>query len=236
MTSVVDVRFTAVPTLKRPMTHRGSFTLHIGTTMQSATVRIAHTSSISPGETATIRLRFAQPLPLAIHDHVVLRDTGIDQTVGGGHIINLDPQGPVRFAHTTALPEDILQQRGFLPVAQARLLTGQNLQPTISSWYALPSVYNNTVEQLNKRIDTEQFITMTDLAAYEQDIVRTLKDVVVHNGVAARAEQDPLLNHAYVSEFQQAGLLTPDTTTLDRNIIRQLVQRNVLFEHDNIHS
>jgi len=64
--------------------------------------------------------------------------------------------------------------------------------------------------------------------------VRTLKDVVVHNGVASRAKQDPLLDHAYVAEFQQAGLLTPDTTTLDRNIIRQLVQRNVLFEHDNI--
>ena len=234
MTSVIDVRFTAVPTLKRPMTHRGSFTLHIGTNMQSVTARIAHASSIRPGETATIRLRFAQPLPLAIHDHVVLRDTGIDQTVGGGHIINLDPHGPVRFAHTTALPEDILQQRGFLSVAQARLLTGQNLQPTIGSWYALPSVYNNTVEQLNKRIDTEQFITMTDLAAYEQDIVRTLKEVVVHNGVAARAEQDPLLNHEYIALFRQAGLLTPDAASLDRNIIRQLVQRKILFEHDNI--
>ena len=234
MTSVVDVHFTAVSTLKRPMTHRGSFTLHIGTTMQSATVRIAHTSSISPGETATVRLRFSQPLPLAIHDHVVLRDTGIDQTVGGGHIINLDPQGPVRFAHTDATPEDILQQRGFLSITQARLLTGQDLQPTIGSWYALPAVHNDTVQQLNNRLENELSITMTDLVAYEQDIVRTLNDVVVHNGVASRAKQDPLLDHAYVAEFQQAGLLTPDTTTLDRNIIRQLVQRNVLFEHDNI--
>jgi hypothetical protein len=95
-------------------------------------------------------------------------------------------------------------------------------------------VYNNTVEQLNKRIDTEQFITMTDLVAYEQDIVRTLKDVVVHNGVAARTEQDPLLNHEYIALFRQAGLLTPDAASLDRNIIRQLVQRKILFEHDNI--
>jgi hypothetical protein len=202
--------------------------------MQSATVRIAHTSSISPGETGTIRLRFSQPLPLAIHDHVVLRDTGIDQTVGGGHIINLDPQGPVRFAHSDATPEDILQQRGFLPITQARLLTGQDLQPTIGAWYALPADYNETVQQLNNRLENELSITMTDLAAYEQDIVRTLKDVVVHNGVAARTEQDPLLNHEYIALFRQAGLLTPDAASLDRNIIRQLVQRKILFEHDNI--
>jgi hypothetical protein len=35
-------------------------------------------------------------------------------------------------------------------------------------------------------------------------------------------------------QFLQAGVTTPDANTLDRNIIRQLVHKKILFEHDNI--
>jgi hypothetical protein len=35
-------------------------------------------------------------------------------------------------------------------------------------------------------------------------------------------------------QFLQAGVTTPDADKLDRNIIRQLVHKKILFEHDNI--
>jgi hypothetical protein len=37
-----------------------------------------------------------------------------------------------------------------------------------------------------------------------------------------------------VEMFKTAGVTTPDTSTLDRNIIRQLVHKKVLYEHDGI--
>jgi selenocysteine-specific elongation factor len=233
-TNVIDVHLDAIQSLKRPITHKGSFTVHIGTNMQSATMRIAHASSISPGEPGTVRLRFAHPLPLSIGDRVVVRDTGIDSTVGGGVVIDLDPRGPVRNAHSGSSVDEVLEGRGFISHHEAQQLTGQHLQATVGTWFALPHVYEECVHTITSRLQEEEKISMFDLADYEQEVIRTIEGITITNGVASVGAQDPLLQHPYIALFRTAGVNTPDTADLDRNIIRQLVHRKILFEHDMI--
>jgi selenocysteine-specific elongation factor len=92
LSNVFDARIKVLPALQHALTHRGSFTLHVGTRSQSATVRILQTDSIDPGQSGLVRIRFEHSLPLVPGDRFLVRDTGIGATVGGGVILDVDPR------------------------------------------------------------------------------------------------------------------------------------------------
>ena len=234
MSNVFDARIKVLPALQHALTHRGSFTLHVGTRSQSATVRVLQTDTIDPGQSGLVRIRFDNSLPLVPGDRFLLRDTGIGATVGGGVILDVDPRGRVKDAAPDGSAEQILNNRGWLSIDEARQLTGHDIAPIVSTWVASAETLRSTVAALEQQLATSQSIDTATLAAYERDVLSTIDGVHINNGVAVRGESDPLLNHPYVMQFLQAGVTTPDADKLDRNIIRQLVQKKILFEHDNI--
>jgi selenocysteine-specific elongation factor len=234
MTSTIDVMLDVVTSLQQPLTKRGSFTVHLGTHSQSATLRVKNGDSIAPGSQAAVRLHFAEPLPLAIADLVLVRDTGISATVGGGAVSNLDPRHKLH----AELPEDsiaiIMSGRGFVPIQEARILTGQNLSPVVGQWFALDDVFAECTRALRQQLERTGSVALASLQPYERDVISMFDDVRVISGVAVLGSDDPLLQHPYVEMFKTAGVTTPDTSSLDRNIIRQLVHKKVLYEHDGI--
>ncbi len=234
MSNAFDARIKVLPALQHALTHRGSFTLHVGTRSQSATVRILQTDSIDPGQSGLVRIRFDNSLPLVPGDRFLLRDTGIGATVGGGVILDVDPRGRVKDAAPDGSAEQILSNRGWLTVDQARQLTGHDIAPIVGTWVASSETLRSTVVALEQQLATSPSLDIATLAAYERDVLATIDGVHINNGIAVRGESDPLLNHPYVLLFLQAGVTTPDADKLDRNIIRQLVQKKILFEHDNI--
>ena len=234
MSQVIDARITVLPALHHSLTHRGSFTLHVGTRSQSATIRILQSESINPGQSGLVRVRFAQSLPLVPGDRFLLRDTGIGATVGGGVILDVDPRSRTKVASPDGSDEQILRDRGWVTVEEARQLTGRHIAPTVAQWVTTQQSLNDTVSTLEEKLSHSQSIDIAMLTAYERDALLTIEGVRITNGIAVRGESDPLLSHPYISLFLQAGVTTPDTDELDRNIIRQLVQKKILFEHDNI--
>ena len=234
MTSTIDVMLDVAASLQRPLTKRGSFTVHVGTHSQSATLRVKSGDSIAPGSSGAVRLHFEEPLPLAIADLVLVRDTGISATIGGGAVVDLDPRHKLH----AELPEDsiatIMSSRGFVPIDEARILTGQNLSPVVGQWFALDDVLVECITSLRQQLERTGSVALSSLQPHERDVISTLNDVRVISGVAVLGSDDPLLQHPYVEMFKTAGAATPDTSSLDRNIIRQLVHKKVLYEHDGI--
>ena len=234
LSNVFDARIKVLPALQHALTHRGSFTLHIGTRSQSATIRILQTESIDPGQSGLVRIRFEYSLPLVPGDRFLLRDTGIGSTVGGGVILDVDPRGRVKDAAPDGSDEQILSGRGWLTVDEARQLTGHDIAPIVGNWVASAKTFRSTVTSLEEQLAATQSIDTSVLTAFEREVISSLEGVTVIDGLAVRSATDPLLSHPYVSMFLQAGVTTPDADTLDRNIIRQLVRKKILFEHDNI--
>jgi selenocysteine-specific elongation factor len=234
MSNVFDARIKVLPALQHALTHRGSFTLHVGTRSQSATIRILQSDSIDPGQSGLVRIRFEHSLPLVPGDRFLVRDTGIGATVGGGVILDVDPRSRVKDAAPDGSAEQILNNRGWLTVDEARQLTGHDIAPIVGTWVASAETLRSTVTALEQQLAASQSLDTATLAAYERDVLSTIDGVQINNGVAVRGESDPLLNHPYVMQFLDAGVTTPDADKLDRNIIRQLVHKKILFEHDNI--
>ena len=234
MSQVFDAQIDVLPALQQPLTHRGSFTVHIGTRSQSATVRIVQADNVSPGSSGLVRIRFAHALPLVPGNRFLLRDTGIGATVGGGVILDVDPRTRVKDAAPDGSVEHILKDRGWITVQQARQLTGRDIEPTVGEWIANSHTLQKTVASLEESFSLSESLDVSTLTAYERELLITLDGVHIENGIAIRGAHDPVMSHRYVAMFLQAGVASPDTDKLDRNIIRQLVQKKILFEHDNI--
>lgn len=233
-TTVCDASLSVLSTVDRPVTHRGSFTLHVGSDFQTTKVRVLEADEIMPGANGKIRLRFARMLPLVPGDRFLLRDTSTNTTIGGGSILDVSPQLRISLARPDGSIESILRGRGFVNVDMARLLTGIDLRPVIGQWYVLPEVFQLTQTALTKRLDTQSELHLVQLTDYERDMLTQMPDVIIENGVARRSASNSIDNHPVAQVIKEWGLTGSSSGELERNIVRQLVQRGVVYEHDSI--
>lgn len=235
ITTVFDAQLDTLASIEKPVTHRGSFILHVGTNAQSASMRLIGASSISPGDSQLVRIRFSEPLALSPHDRFLLRETGTNVTIGGGVILDVDPQQRLQRSHPTGTVESQLQNRGVLTVDEAQRLTGVVLSPRFGRWVCTEAEYQRTVHSLSERISAHGSLDISVLTDPERDLVSESEQFVVADGLVRHAAtSDPVLQHPYVAMFLRDGVRTPDTKNLDRNIIRLLVNKGVIYEHDFI--
>ena len=233
-TMVCDASLHTLPTLTRPLNHRGSFTVHIGTDFQSATVRVISSQEIEASSHGKIRLRWQRPIPLTPGDRFLLRDTSTNSTIGGGVILDIDPQLRISRAQPTGTVESIMEGRGFIPVVDAELLTGTALVPVAGQWFALPHVVETSLQSLAHRMNTDGELDLATLQPFERDLITLLPDVVVTAGIARRRDADVLTSHPLAQQIRNDGLTGPSSTQFDRNVVRQLVQQGVVLEHDGV--
>jgi len=115
---VVDVAVEGLPGAH--LKSRGRFQAYVG----SGEHRVWFRSLDESGRFA--RLRFDEPITLAVGDRIVLRDPGTDTTVAGAEVLDLEPSSRAKDAGTIlALPfgERMLAERPWLAAAElARLL------------------------------------------------------------------------------------------------------------------
>lgn len=233
-TTLCDASIHTLPTLARPLTHRGSFTVHIGTDFQSTTVRIISAQEIDAASHGKIRLRWQRPLPLAPGDRFLLRDTSTNSTIGGGVVLDVDPQSRLSRAQPDGSVASIMEGRGFVPLADAELLTGTSLVPVVGQWFALPHVVESALQSLANQLNEHGELDLAPLQPYERDLVTLLPDVVVSVGIARHRGTESLSVHPLAQQIRSDGLTGPSSAQFDRNLVRQLVQQGIVYEHDAV--
>lgn len=233
-TNVFDARITTLKTLRTPLTHRGSFTLHIGSSYQSAQIRVIGAQEIAPGSQGRIRIRFDHSQPLVPGDQYLLRDTSTNTTIGGGVILDIAPMSRISHANPDGSVESILQGRGIIPVVEAQMLTGVPLNPTFGHWFASPEVVRDAVQKLELRLHEVSVLSLSELLQYERELLSLIPQAIVDGDVVRLNNSDPLSSHPLLQQILEWGLTGPSTKIFDRNIMRQLIQRGWVFEHDSI--
>ncbi len=212
----------------RSLRNGGGYTLHIGTTRRAASVRFLNNG------TTSMRIRFTGALPLIPGDRFLLRRTGDGITVAGGSILDVNPIVRTTRAIPDGTLDSILEHHGWLTLAEAQQLVGTVLTPVVGAWIASEKTVRTTTESLLQLLQNKQEIDISQLQPWERDLIATLPYVTISQSVATTGVANPLLSHPYVQLFLSAGILTPETKTLDRDIIRRLTHEGIIFEHDNI--
>jgi selenocysteine-specific elongation factor len=134
-TTVFDGILRPVRGLAHPITGRGAFKVYAGATEADARLRIFGGSRIGNDEESYVRISTTRPLVLDVFDRFVLRESGRQETVGGGAVLDPAPPrraGPApeeRLARRAAaardeLPAILAEERGAVRAAEALALTG----------------------------------------------------------------------------------------------------------------
>jgi selenocysteine-specific elongation factor len=145
-TTVFDGVFRPVRGLPHPITTRGAFKIYVGAAETDARLRIFGGTRLEAGRERFVRITTTRPLVLDVFDRFVLRDSGRQETLGGGSV--LDPAPPRRagrapqdrLARRAAaarddLPTILADERGAVRASDALTLTGSSAGvPQAGDW------------------------------------------------------------------------------------------------------
>jgi selenocysteine-specific elongation factor len=233
-TSMVDATLDVLASLDHPVSRRGAHLAYIGSGEHAVRLRVLGPDAIEPGGRGLVRLHLAAALPLLPGDRYVLRETGRDETVGGGEVLDVAPVRPASKARPDRSVERVVAERGWVDAVELERLTGEIRAPTVGRWVADPSSVASTAAALRVRLDGGGLPVAT-LDEHERAVLDTFADVIVEGGTARpRDAADPLAEHPAVAALAAGGLAPEPPTDLDRAQLRELVRRGVAVERDGM--
>jgi selenocysteine-specific elongation factor len=236
VTDRVDARLDVLASLDHDVSRRGAHVAYVGSREVPVRVRVLGPESIAPGTSGAVRLHLAVPVPLVLGDRFVLRESGRDETIGGGEVLDVAPVVRASKAAPDGSLERLVAERGWVDVDELELLTGDRTDPVVGRWVVSPEAMGQARDELRERIDAAGGDGL-DLAQLD-DRARAVLDVV--DGVEVTAGRirrvgvvDPYADHPFVAEVAAGGFTPPDPT-IERATLRELVRRGLVVERDGI--
>jgi selenocysteine-specific elongation factor len=223
--------------LDHDVSRRGAYLAYIGSRELPVKVRVLGGEALSPGTAGSVRLFLPVGLPLLPGDRYVLRESGRDETIGGGEVLDIAPVVKASQARPDRSVARVIAERGWVDVSELELLTGVAIDPTVGHWAATSELLASTQARLHAAIiDAGQFgLELAGLAEHERAVVDTLPDVTIEGGRARAADVvDPFADHPLAALIQAGGLAPEVPPGLDRVAVRELVRRGILIERDQI--
>jgi selenocysteine-specific elongation factor len=237
-TSRFDASLQVLRSLQHQVTRRGAYLAYIGSGEFPARLRVLGHESIGPGGEGLVRVHLAHAIALTPGDRFVLRESGRDETVGGGEVLDVAPKLPASKARPDRSVERVVAERGWIDADDLEALTGERRKPTVGRAVVSPTWLEATQVALRARVEAAgaNGLDLAELDERQRVVVATLSDVVVTGGRARIAgAQDPLQDHPFVTALLRAGVTPPEPVGVDRAQLRQLVLRKAIVELDGVY-
>ena len=236
-TTVFDGALSVLDSLDHDVSRRGAHLLYMGAGEHAVRIRILG-PAISPGQTGNVRIYLPTALPLLPGDRFVLREAGRAETIGGGQVLDVDPQTKASEAQPDRSVDRDVAERGWVTVEELRLLTGETREADVGQWVVDPAALNESVESLRTQVGEAGALGLetATLSNEQKATLELLGDVMVEGGRAKLAEaSDPLNEHPYVAELREGGFVPPDPDGVDRTELRELVRRGQVVVEDGVY-
>jgi selenocysteine-specific elongation factor len=241
-TNKFDASLKVLDSIEHAVSKRGSYMLYIGSREIKAVLHTLGSTSIQSGETGFIRVSLPDMLPLAPGDRFILRESGRDETIGGGEVLDIQPI----LRSSKAKPDKeilrLIAERGWVQMEQLRLLAGRNVdisevEQAIDGWVTttnnLAEVSNEVVALITASKDLG--VDVATLSAQQRLVLPTLTNVTVREGRARSTDANDVALHPMVNQFADTGCMPSDPEQFDKAIIRQLVQRGILVHCEELY-
>ena len=233
--TMFDASLTIVPSLQHRVTRRGSYSVYIGSGEFAAKIRLIGTRELQANENGFVRIALQTPIPILPGDRYILRESGRQETIGGGEVLDIAPTLRASKAKPNRSVDRVISERQWVTAKELELLTGEVCQPMVGDWLTTAKLLDTTRKELALKLaKTSDGLEISRLKPHEQAVLVTLPDVVIEMGRARIKGASSITEHPYVGLFAKAGVTPPDTKTLDRNIVRQIVQRGLFVDIDGV--
>ncbi len=236
-TRSIDVELAVLDGVRSDVTRRGAYALYLGSGEWPVRLRVLGPERIAPGQTGYARLHLPVALPLVMGDRFVLRDFGRGQTVGGGTVLDPDPQLRASVAKPDARLERMVAERGWIEAKQLERLTGERVPPVLGGWVAPPELVKALVDDLRDQIERAGPLGL-DLAGLDERqrlAVDALDGIAVEAGRARPADAaDVLADHPVIAELAAAPFSPPVPSSASQRELLALAARGDLVHADGI--
>jgi selenocysteine-specific elongation factor len=233
-----DASLHVLDALDHDVSRRGAYVAYIGAGEHPAALRVLGTETLAPGTDGAVRLFLDQALPLLPGDRFVLRESGRDETVGGGEILDIAPVLRASKAAPDRTIERLVRERGWVTATEIEALTGEPTEPIVGTWLTTPESLESMRSDLLDRV-TAAGPTGLDIAVLddrERAVLGTIEPVVVDAGTARLADvADPSADHPYLDQLLAGGFAPPSPDAVDRGELRELVRRGHVVTRDGLY-
>jgi selenocysteine-specific elongation factor len=232
-----DASLRVLGSLTHDVSRRGAFAAYIGSGEFPVRLRVLGSERIPPGGTGLVRLHLASELPLVRGDRFVLRESGRDETVGGGEVLDVHPMLPASKARPDHDTDRLVAEHGWIDAADLGALTGEIREPTIGRWVVAPAALQTTIDDVRARVATagELGLDVAGLDERARAALATLADVTVDQGRARpAAAKDPLADHPLLATLLAGGAAPPEPLGVDKMQLREMVRRKLVVERDGL--
>ncbi len=242
-TSRFDASLTVLPSLTHAVSRRGAYFAYLGSGEFPVRLRVLGLESIPAGGSGLVRLHLTGPtqLPLLPGDRFVLRESGRDETVGGGEVLDVAPKLPASRATPDRNVDRIISEHGWLTVDDLAALTGERRDATVGGWIVSADRLRETELAVRERVASsgELGLDIAVLNDRERTVLAAIGEqegIAIDNGRARVAGlRDPLSDHPYVADLLAGGFAPPDATGVDKAQLRELIRRGLVIERDGLH-
>lgn len=223
--TVLDAELAVLGTLSHDVARRGAHLLDVGSTEQSVQLRVLGAGAIAPGSSGLVRLHLASPLPLLPGDRFVLRDAGRGETVGGGTVLDVDPQLPASRARPTADVERVVEDRGWISVDDLERRTGERRTADVGRWIVHPDVLADARARLHARLAAAgpTGVEVSGLDERERLLLDGIHGATVQGTRAVLGVADPLEQEPWLAALRSAPFNPPPVTDAAPAVVRDLV-------------
>ena len=241
-TARVDVGLQVLPGLDHPLTRRGAFVLHVGSHASAVELQLLRgLERLAPGETGAARLRLAPAtrLALAPGDRFVLRESGRDETVAGGEVLDVAPVLRPARAKPDRDVNRIVAERGWVEADRLLRLTGERRAPTVDNWVVSAAARAEAEHSLRAAVESAGPLGL-ELAALDDKqraLVPTLEGLeLVGDRVARKGTSRLSPEAASWVEGLADQLFSPPTPPagVAPAVVRDLVKRGLVAEIEGL--
>ena len=241
-TNKFDASLKVLESIEHAVSKRGSYMMYVGSREIKVVLHTIGSTSIQSGETGFIRVALPDMIPLAPGDRFILRESGRDETIGGGEVLDIQPILRSSKAKPNKEILRLVAERGWVQLQQLHLLAGRNVdisevEQALNGWVTtttnLTEVSNEVMALITAAKDLG--VDVATLKTRQRLVLPTLTNVTVRDGRARSADANDVASHPMVKQFADAGCMPPDVASLDKSIVRQLVQRGVLVHCDELY-
>lgn len=241
-TGCFDASLSVLAQLDHLVTRRGAYALHLGTGEWPVRLRVLGPDALAPGETGNVRLFVDAELPLLPQDRYVLREFGRDETVGGGMVLDVDPQLRAADAQPDLSVDRVIAEHGWLQVAQLERLTGHTREPTLGQWVGTPEHLDALLADVRTRVgEAGAFgVDLAQLTELERLGVERLAGdpaqalTIAQGRVRAGADADPLADHPLLARLDATPFSPPAPDGVAGAELTALVRRGLVVNANGV--
>ena len=235
--SIFDASLHVLNQLGHSVSRKGAYVLYVGSGEHSARMRVLGSEELLPGSSGSVRFYVSTGLPLLPGDRFILRESGRSETIGGGEVLDVDPQLSAADAVPDRSVDRLIRERGWVEDKELERLTGKKVSPDIGKWIIDPEVLQETLKRIRYEVESAGPVGLDLSLLDERDraAVELLDDLQPTSGRLISPEfSHQLSDHPFVKQLIEFPFTPPDPKEVDRAELRELVRRGEVIEHDGI--